>query len=108
MRLTSTAEFAGYDTSYKPSDFDAMLRAGRELFPGAAAYEEGSFWAGLRPMTPEGTPIIGRGKQRNAWVSVGHGHMGWTMSAGSARILADMVKGQPTAIDVTGMTLEST
>jgi D-amino-acid dehydrogenase len=108
MRLTSTAEFAGYDTSYEPSDFDAMLRAGRELFPGAAAYEEGSFWAGLRPMTPEGTPIIGRGKQRNAWVSVGHGHMGWTMSAGSARILADMVKGQPTAIDVTGMTLEST
>jgi D-amino-acid dehydrogenase len=56
-------------------------------------------------MTPEGTPIIGRGKQRNAWVSVGHGHMGWTMAAGSARILADMLKGQPTAIDVTGMTL---
>jgi D-amino-acid dehydrogenase len=105
MRLTSTAEFAGYDTSYEPSDFDAMLRAARELFPGAAAYEQGTFWAGLRPMTPEGTPIIGRGKQRNAWVSVGHGHMGWTMAAGSARILADMLKGQPTAIDITGMTL---
>jgi D-amino-acid dehydrogenase len=105
LRLTSTAEFAGYDTSFKPSDFEAMLDVARKLLPNAADYSQPSYWAGLRPMTPEGTPILGHGKQRNLWVNAGHGHMGWTMSCGTARIMADMIEGQPTEIDITGMAL---
>jgi D-amino-acid dehydrogenase len=107
LRLTSTAEFKGYDTSHKPADFDGMLRAARSLFPDAADWSRPSYWAGLRPMTPEGTPIIGPSNQVNMWLNAGHGHMGWTMSSGSARILADMLRGEPTAIDVTGLTLAS-
>ena len=81
FRLTATAEFSGYDTAHKPSDFAGMLRAAQELFPHAADYESPSYWACLRPMTPEGTPIFGRGRYRNLWINTGQGHMGWTMAA---------------------------
>jgi D-amino-acid dehydrogenase len=77
----------------------------RKLFPDGANYGKPSYWAGLRPMTPEGTPIFGRGRFRNVMFNTGHGHMGWTMSAGSARITADLITGRKPAIDITGMTL---
>ncbi|MBD1552680.1 D-amino acid dehydrogenase [Pseudomonas typographi] len=105
LRFTATAEFTGYRTDHSPADFAHMLAAGRELFPNGADYERPRFWAGLRPMTPEGTPIIGRSHHRNLFLNVGHGHMGWTMSCGSARILTDVMNGQHPEIDLTGMTL---
>jgi len=103
IRATATAEFAGYDTSHRPSDFAYMLGVMRRLFPDGANYERPSYWAGLRPMTPEGTPILGRGRYRNMMFNTGHGHMGWTMSAGAARITADLVSGRKPAIDLSGM-----
>ncbi len=105
IRATATAEFAGLDRSYRPADFDYMIGVMRKLFPDGANYEKPSDWAGLRPMTPEGTPIFGRGRFRNMTFNAGHGHMGWTMSAGSARIAADLVSGKKPAIDLSGMLL---
>ncbi len=105
LRLTSTAEFAGYDTSHEPGDFDAMIASAQALLPRAADWSRPSYWAGLRPMTPEGTPIMGHGAQRNLYLNAGHGHMGWTMACGSARIVADIVRGERAAIDLRGMTL---
>jgi D-amino-acid dehydrogenase len=107
IRVTATAEFAGYDKSHAPSDFTYMLGVMRKIFPDGANYERPSYWAGLRPMTPEGTPIFGRGRYRNVMFNTGHGHMGWTMSAGSARIAADLIAGRKTAIDTSGMMLAS-
>ena len=103
FRLTATAEFSGYDTGHSPSDFVGMIRTARELFPQAADYERPSYWACLRPMTPEGTPIFGRGRHRNLWINTGQGHMGWTMACGSARITADLMAGRSPEIDTTGM-----
>lgn len=105
LRFTATAEFTGYETRHSPADFAHMLQAGRELFPEGADYSQPNFWAGLRPMTPEGTPIMGRSKHRNLFLNVGHGHMGWTMSCGSARIVTDLMLGRTPDIDLTGMTL---
>jgi D-amino-acid dehydrogenase len=105
LRFTATAEFTGYETRHSPADFAHMLQAGRELFPEGADYSQPTFWAGLRPMTPEGTPIMGRSKHRNLFLNVGHGHMGWTMSCGSARIVTDLILGRVPDIDLTGMTL---
>jgi D-amino-acid dehydrogenase len=107
MRLTSTAEFAGYDTSHRPSDFEAMLMSARNLFPNGADWSQPFYWAGLRPMTPEGSPILGTSPIANLWLNAGHGHMGWTMAAGSARIVADMISGKEPEIDTTGLTLTS-
>jgi glycine/D-amino acid oxidase-like deaminating enzyme len=60
LRITAGAEFAGYNSRFAPGDFGPMLRAVRELFPHSADYSQPTYWAGLRPMTPEGTPYIGR------------------------------------------------
>ena len=103
MRVTATAEFAGYDKSHKPSDFTHMTAAIRDLFPSGANYEQPTYWAGLRPMTPEGTPIFGAGKYRNMIFNTGHGHIGWTMSIGSARIAADLVRGTKPDLALDGM-----
>ncbi|PWK76857.1 D-amino acid dehydrogenase [Aminobacter sp. AP02] len=107
MRVTATAEFAGFDRSHKPEDFRHMLAAIRDIFPNGADYARPQYWAGLRPMTPEGTPIFGRGGRfANMVFNVGHGHMGWTMSAGSARIAADIVKRAKPDFDPAGMLVQ--
>jgi D-amino-acid dehydrogenase len=104
MRFTATAEIAGYDTHHTPADFTDMLRTARELFPNGADFDRPAYWAGLRPMTPEGTPIVGATRHRNFFVNTGHGHMGWTMSCGTARLLADIMHGRAPEIDMTGLT----
>ncbi|TMI79783.1 MAG: FAD-dependent oxidoreductase [Bacillati bacterium ANGP1] len=94
LRLTSTAEFAGYDWSWTPRDFNNILRFARDVFPEAADYARGEYHACLRPMTPDGRPILGRGRHRNLFLNVGHGHMGWTMAFGTAKIVADLMAGR--------------
>jgi D-amino-acid dehydrogenase len=105
VRVTATAEFAGYDRSHMPGDFAHMLGVVRSLYPDGADYDRAQYWAGLRPMTPEGTPILGRGRHRNLYFNAGQGHMGWTMSHASARITADLVAGKSPAIPLDGMTV---
>jgi D-amino-acid dehydrogenase len=106
LRLTATADFAGYDTSYEAGHFATMLRVARELFPHAAAYDKPDYWACLRPMTPDGPPILGRCRFTNLYLNTGQGHMGWTMAAGCSRIVADLIAGRAPAIDITGLTLD--
>ncbi len=106
VRITATAEFAGYDTGHRPEDFRHMLASAKQLFPNAGDYSQPSYWAGLRPMTPRGIPIFGQGRHKNLYFNTGHGHMGWTMSCGSARITADLLGGQKPEIDLTGMTVQ--
>lgn len=103
LRVTATADFAGYDTSHSPADFTGMLRATRDLFPTGGDYDKPLYWAGLRPMTPEGTPIIGQTRYPNLYLNTGHGHMGWTMSCGAARALADLIGGRKPEVDLAGM-----
>jgi D-amino-acid dehydrogenase len=98
VRVTATAEFAGYDTSHKPADFAFMKSVVQDLYPDGADYHRAEMWAGLRPMTPDNLPVLGRRKYRNLWFNTGHGHIGWTMSHGSARIVADIIGGRPPAI----------
>jgi len=105
LRITATAEFAGYDLSHKPGDFRHMLAAARDLFPEGGDYGRPDYRACLRPMTPEGAPVFGLGAQRNLYYNAGHGHMGWTMACGAARITADLVAGRDTEIPLEGMTL---
>ncbi len=104
LRLTSTAEFAGYDWSWTPRDFNNILRFARDVFPDAADYDRGEYRACLRPMTPDGRPILGAARPRNLFLNVGHGHMGWTMAFGAARIVADLVAGRTPDHDPTGLT----
>jgi D-amino-acid dehydrogenase len=103
LRVASTAEFAGYDRSHKPADFRSLLRTAKELFPGAVDETKAEYWAGLRPMTPSSVPILGPARYRNLFLDCGHGHVGWTMAAGSGKFLADLVSGRKPEIDPDGL-----
>lgn len=99
LRVTATADFAGYDTNFAEGDFAHMRRVAMELFPGAAAYDRPDYWACLRPMTPDGPPILGPSPLKNLWMNTGHGHIGWTMACGSSRIVVDRMLGRKPEID---------
>lgn len=103
LRMSSTAEFAGYNRNWKTSDFSNILKTAKELWPEAADWSQSRMRSCMRPMTPDGPPIIGRGRLDNLYYNTGHGHMGWTMACGSSRILADLMIGRTPAIDTAGM-----
>jgi len=105
LRVTAKADFAGYDRTHSAKDFAHMLATIKGLFPDGADYAKAEQWAGLRPMTPKGTPILGTSPLSNLFLNTGHGHIGWTMSLGSARIVADAIGGHRAAIDMAGLTL---
>jgi len=105
IRFTSVAEISGYDTSHKPSDFTEIVNIAESLFSQACDFSKVEYWAGLRPMTPNGAPIFGRGKMDNLYFNTGHGHLGWTMCTGSAKITASLISGQKPELDLEGMTL---
>ncbi len=103
IRLTGGAEFAGYEKTSVAENFARMHRAFEEIYPGVADFSDASAWVCQRPMTPESTPRFGRGAHANLWFNVGHGHMGWAMAAGSAKITADLVGGRTPEIDLEGL-----
>lgn len=103
LRMSSTAEFAGYSRDWKFSDFDNIYRTGKELFGNALDWDRARMRSCLRPMTPDGPPILGRGKQLNLWYNTGHGHMGWTMACGSSRIVTDLMAGRTPALPTDSM-----
>ncbi|QIG47974.1 FAD-dependent oxidoreductase [Nordella sp. HKS 07] len=103
LRVASTAEFAGYDKSHRPSDFARLLATAEDLFPGAFDRAHAEYWAGFRPMTPASVPILGRARYANLFLDCGHGHVGWTMACGSGKFVADLVSGRKPEIDTDGL-----
>jgi D-amino-acid dehydrogenase len=107
LRMTSSAEFTGYETTYRDRDFRIIRKLAESLLPQAADYARGTYRACNRPMTPDGPPILGTARHDNLYINSGHGHMGFTMACGSSRIVADLIDGRKTEIPVEGMTLTS-
>ncbi|MBX3583499.1 MAG: D-amino acid dehydrogenase [Rhizobiaceae bacterium] len=106
LRLTSTAEFTGFDRSHRPENFRTMLATGHDLFPGAFDERRAEMWAGLRPMMPNSVPVFGKARFENLYLNTGHGHLGWTMAAGSGQFISDLVAGRKPAVDPTGLLYE--
>ena len=107
LRMTSSAEFTGYETSYKEHDLRLIRKLAGDLLPDAAEYDSGTYRACNRPMTPDGPPILGPAGHDNFYINSGHGHMGFTMACGSSRIVADLIDGKKPEIPVAGLTLIS-
>lgn len=91
IRVGGMAEVAGYNSDRPARRRDTLTFCLNDLFPQAAHTENLELWSGLRPMTPDGPPIIGRTRLRNLYINTGHGTLGWTMACGSGRVLADLV-----------------
>jgi len=105
LRVAGTAEFAGYDTSISEFRTEGILRQARMLFPAAGNFEKITKWACLRPSTPQGSPLLGKTKLKNLFLNTGHGTLGWTLAAGSSKIVADIIEEKEPEIDLTGLTL---
>lgn len=105
IRVGGTAEIAHFDMSLKEKRRKPTEFVVSDLFPGAGDLDNATFWCGLRPMTPDSVPVIGRTPINNLYMNTGHGTLGWTMSQGSARLVADVINNRTTEIDDEGLSI---
>lgn len=107
IRVGGMAELAGFDLHLNPRRRDTLEMVTQGLFAGAADLPAASFWTGLRPMTPDGTPVLGRAPGwDNLLINTGHGTLGWTMAAGSGKLVADLALGRQPDIRTEGLGLD--
>lgn len=105
IRVGGTAQLSGYDLALVESRRKTLEFVVTDLFPEGGDVAKAEFWTGLRPMTPDGTPIIGETAYSNLMLSTGHGTLGWTMAAGTGRVMADLVQGRQPEISMEGLTM---
>ena len=105
IRVGGMAELAGFDMRLNATRRATLEMVVSDLFPGGDL-QRASFWTGLRPMTPDGTPIVGPTRYANLFLNTGHGTLGWTMACGSGRVVADQVMGQRPEINTDGLGLD--
>ncbi len=98
IRIGGMAELSGYNLDLDLRRRQTLAMVMNDLFPHSGHIPSASFWAGLRPMTPDGTPILGATSYDNLWLNTGHGTLGWTMACGSAQILTDLIARRKPAI----------
>jgi D-amino-acid dehydrogenase len=101
IRVGGTAEVSGYSSELYPARRATLDHSLTDLFPRGGNPAEAKFWSGLRPMTPDGPPVIGATRYANLHLNTGHGTLGWTMACGSGRVLADSLSGRKPEIDTT-------
>jgi 2-keto-3-deoxy-L-rhamnonate aldolase RhmA len=103
MRISGSAEITGYDMTPAPARAEAIIANARFTFPELKNHfdiSKSKVWAGLRPVSPSGTPIVGETRIRGVWINAGHGHLGWTLSCGSGRLIADLMDGRDPGVPV--------
>lgn len=105
IRVGGMAEIAGFDLSLNPKRRRTLEMVVGDLFPGAGDLSCATFWTGLRPMTPDGTPIVGATPLQNLWLNTGHGTLGWTMACGSGKLLSDLMLRRRPEISAEGLDL---
>ncbi|WP_430396396.1 D-amino acid dehydrogenase [Ferrovibrio sp.] len=100
VRVGGMAEISGYTNDLPERRRATLEHSVSDLFGDSGDVKSASFWSGLRPMTPDGTPIVGATRYANLFTNTGHGTLGWTMAAGSARVIADLISGRKPEIDI--------
>ncbi|TAL64247.1 MAG: D-amino acid dehydrogenase [Burkholderiaceae bacterium] len=105
IRVGGMAELAGFDLRLNPKRRATLEMVVSDLFPGGDL-PRASFWTGLRPMTPDSTPIVGATRYANLFLNTGHGTLGWTMACGSGKLVSDLVTGHKPEIRTGGLALD--
>ena len=106
IRVGGTAELAGFSLKLREARRSTLNHVVTDLFPKGGDISRAEFWCGLRPMTPDGTPILGGTHIPNLYLATGHGTLGWTMAAGTGRVMADVISGRTPDISLDGLTVE--
>ena len=105
IRVGGMAELSGFNLNLNEDRRGTLEMVTRDLFPGGDL-ENASFWTGLRPMTPDSTPIIGATRFKNLFLNTGHGTLGWTMACGSGKLMSDLVLNKTPEISTEGLSLQ--
>jgi D-amino-acid dehydrogenase len=105
IRVGGTAEVSGYSNRLDPARRATLDHSVTDLFPRGGHIDQATFWCGLRPMTPDGPPVIGPTRYVNLHLNTGHGTLGWTMACGSGRVLADLLSNRKAEIDTTDLSM---
>ena len=103
LRVAAMVDIVGFDASLEPKRLALMKRQALETFPLAGDYAHAVEWAGMRPATPTGVPLIGASVYRNLWLNLGHGALGFTLACGSGQLLAQLIGRQTPSIDMQGL-----
>ncbi|MBI0139907.1 D-amino acid dehydrogenase [Bartonella sp. W8125] len=106
LRLACMVDIGYEDAGIRQSRINAIKEIARETFNEFTTIDKAEEWTGLRPSTPKGPPILGKSKYQNLWLNVGHGSLGFTLSAGSATVLSHLITHQSSPIDLNGLELE--
>jgi len=106
IRVGGTAELAGYTLKLHDARRQTLEHVVTDLFPRGGDVSRAEFWCGLRPMTPDGTPVLGATRLPNLYLATGHGTLGWTMAAGTGRVIADLIGGRAPDIAMDGLTID--
>ncbi|AZE91762.1 D-amino acid dehydrogenase [Pseudomonas orientalis] len=104
LRVAAMVDIVGFDTGLEPKRLALMKRQALETFPLAGDYAHAVEWAGMRPATPTGVPLIGASRYRNLWLNLGHGALGFTLACGSGQLLAELIDQRAPSIDMHGLT----
>ncbi|MDQ0560153.1 D-amino-acid dehydrogenase [Rhizobium mesoamericanum] len=105
IRVGGMAEIARFNKDLPINRKATLVHSVEDLFGGAGDQSRAEFWCGLRPMTPDGTPIIGKTVYDNLYLNSGHGTLGWTMACGSGRVLTDLINKAKPQISTEGLDL---
>lgn len=105
IRVGGMAELSGFDLSLNPARRATLEMVVNSLFTGGDV-SRATFWTGLRPMTPDSTPIIGKSPLNNLFINAGHGTLGWTMACGSGKLISDIITRQTPDINTEGLALD--
>lgn len=106
LRVAGTAELAGYDLRLRPFRLATLEHAVSDLFPGVMRGARAEYWCGLRPMTPDNPPVLGRTRYSNLMLNTGHGTLGWTMACGSGKALATFISGGTPDVPLTDYSIQ--
>ena len=107
LRIAAMVDIVGFDASLDPKRLAQMRQLAQRTFPNAGDYAQAIEWAGMRPATPSGVPILGASGYRNLWLNLGHGALGFTLACGSGRLLSELIGQRKTSIDLQGLSLQA-
>ena len=106
LRAAGTAELGAREKAPSQARIEALRKQTQTMFPGAGDFESAEPWAGFRPMTPDGAPIVSKTKYKNLFVNTGHGSLGWSLACGSAHTITEMIAGRTPAIETSGLVVD--
>lgn len=104
LRVAAMVDIVGFDASIDPKRLALIKRQACDTFANAGDYERAVEWAGMRPATPSGVPLLGATAYRNLWLNLGHGALGFTLACGSGRLLSELIGQRQPSIDLHGFT----